>query len=88
MRQPGGVGIVSERTQQMVRISTPYDHHGQQDSFTVWGPELDGSERTAGRCGLSFNSGPVIMYLYPTPAEMRALAAALNASADLAGAAQ
>ena len=41
----------------------------------------------AGRL-LSFNSGPVTMHLYPTPAEMRELAAALIASADMAGAAQ
>ena len=79
---------MSATMQQEVQISTPYSHHGQQDSFTVWGPSSGERAHLAGRCGLSFNSGPVTMHLYPTPVEMRELAAALIASADMAGAAQ
>ena len=79
---------MSDRMQQAVCISPAYGHHSKHDTFTVWGPEQPGNAYTAGRCGLSFNSGPVGLHLYPTPAEMRALAAALLASADLAEAAQ
>lgn len=79
---------MSARMQQEVCISPAYDHHSKHDSFTVWGPDDAGTAHTIGRCGLSFNSGPVGLHLYPTPAEMRALAAALLASAGLAEAAQ